>query len=91
MNHLDAQVCEVVVILDPRSAERMEESIEKLKRAGMAIDDVNRDEGVVEGTIDAGKLGDLEKLDCVDYVRKVFTYYADYPTGDPRDMDAAQE
>jgi hypothetical protein len=42
---------------------------------------------VVEGTIDASLVHDLEKLDCVEYVRTVFTYNANYPPGDPRDRD----
>jgi hypothetical protein len=42
---------------------------------------------VVEGAVEASKVHDLEKLDCVKYVRTVFTYHANYPPGDPRDRD----
>ena len=39
------------------------------------------------GTIEASKVKVLEKLDCVDYVRVMFTYEAEYPPDDPRDTN----
>ena len=33
------------------------------------------------------RVSEIQTLDCVDYVRVEFTYIADYPTGDPRDLD----
>jgi hypothetical protein len=91
MNHLDAAITDVVVILDGRWADRMNEAEASLKSAGMTIDNADETNGVVEGSIDAYKAHELEKLDCVDYVRKVFTYYADYPRDDPRDQDVYEE
>jgi hypothetical protein len=39
----------------------------------------------VEGTIRSDKVHDLKKVDCVEYVRPVSTWIADFPKGDPRD------
>jgi hypothetical protein len=84
---MDAFVTEVVVVLDKAYEERLKEAIAALKAAGVQIENADDDNSVVEGTIDASKVAALEKLDCVDYVRKVFTYEANYPPGDPRDVD----
>jgi hypothetical protein len=91
MNHLDAAITDVVVILDGKWTNRIPEAEAALKSVGMTIDNADDTNGVVEGSIDAYKAHELEKLDCVDYVRKVFTYYADYPRGDPRDEDVYEE
>jgi len=45
------------------------------------------DSSVVEGVIETFKVKELEKLQCVDYVRTTFSWIADYPPGDPRDKD----
>jgi hypothetical protein len=91
MNHLDAAITDVVVILDGKWTSRISDAEAALKSAGMTIDHTDDANGVVEGSIDAYKAHELEQLDCVDYVRKVFTYYADYPRGDARDQDAYEE
>ena len=84
---MDAYVTEVVVVLDKAYEERLQEAVAKLKEAGMEIENADDDNSVVEGTINTSKVAALEKLDCVEYVRKVFTYEANYPPGDPRDVD----
>jgi len=53
----------------------------------MDIRNVDENESVVEGSIDATKVKALEKLPCVEYVRVTFTYEAEYPPGDPRDIN----
>ena len=40
-----------------------------------------------EGTVDASKIHQIDDFPGVAYVRSVFTYIADYPPGDPRDLD----
>jgi len=84
---MDAYVTDVVVVLDKAYEERLKEAVAKLKDAGMQIENADDDNSVVEGTINTSNVAALEKLDCVDYVRKVFTYEANYPPGDPRDVD----
>ena len=61
--------------------------LERLKAAGLEVSRVDDDLSVVEGTIEASRTHDLQKIECVRYVRSVFTYLADYPPGDPRDRD----
>jgi hypothetical protein len=45
------------------------------------------DRSVVEGAVETSRVHDLQKLDCVEYVRTVFTYHANYPPGHPKDRD----
>ncbi|HEY7086667.1 MAG TPA: hypothetical protein VH518_01180 [Tepidisphaeraceae bacterium] len=84
---MDAAISDVVITLDKKYGDKVGEAVNTLKKAGLEVRDANEDNSVVEGTIDVGKVHDLEKLDCVDYVRTVFTYLANYPPGDPRDRD----
>ena len=44
-------------------------------------------ENDLPGAVEAHKVHDLQKLDCVEYVRTVFTYHANYPPGHPKDKD----
>jgi hypothetical protein len=90
MDHRDASVSNVMVVLDVRYSERTEDALGQLKTLGFEIVGVNDDEGVVEGTVETFRLTELEKLDCVDCVRVSFTYIADYPPGDPRDLDGEE-
>jgi len=87
MNHCDAEISDLVVVLKGEYAERQEEAQRLLRGLGMEIRSVDEDNGVVEGSIQSKHLQELKKLPCVEYVRSVFTYVADYPPGDPRDKD----
>ena len=78
---------EIVVILDAAYEERLNDAVEMLKRAGMNVESADDDQSVVCGQIDMVYLHVVEQLECVDYVRKVFTYDANFPPGDPRDRD----
>jgi hypothetical protein len=84
---MDARLSDVMVTLDRRWEDKLSDAVERLKTAGLEIRNTDDDRSVVEGTIDVCKVHDLEKLDCVDYVRTVFTYFANFPPGDPRDID----
>lgn len=87
MNHRDAEVADIVVCLTAAYADRLDEAIARLKQTGMDVFSADDSNSVVEGVIDTDRLGELNKLDCVSYVRTVFVYVADYPPGDPRDRD----
>ena len=84
---MDAVISDIVVILDKSYEERLKEAVKMLKDAGMEIRHADDDNSVITGLIEASKVHALEKLPAVDYVRKVFTYDANYPPGDPRDVD----
>ena len=84
---MDAIVSDVVVVLDKAYEDRLEEALTMLKAAGLQVRSANDDNSVVEGLVEESKVHTLEKLPSVDYVRKIFTYHANYPPGDPRDID----
>ncbi len=86
-NVMDATYAEILVILDVAFEERINDAVEMLKAAGMSVDSADDDSSVVGGQVDVAQLHTLEHLACVDYVRKVFTYDANFPPGDPRDRD----
>lgn len=87
MNHHDAEITDVVVVLDGKGQKPIDDAVGQLKSLGMEVVDVNAEEGVIEGSIDSARVSDLKTVVGVCYVRSVFTYTADYPTGDPRDKD----
>jgi hypothetical protein len=85
----DAYLSDVVVVLDELSTERTHQVVEKLAAAGLEVSRVDDDASVVEGTIESGKAHALHHVECVRYVRVVFSYEANFPPGDPRDRDGA--
>ncbi len=90
MNHHDAEITDVVVVLDGQGAKSMDSTVSSLKQLGLEVSTVNNDEGVIEGSINTDKVHDLKTVPGVCYVRSVFTYTADYPCGDPRDRDGTE-
>src|ERR1700743_2751787 len=91
MNHHDAEMSDVVVVLTDAAAGQVDDSVKALVSAGLSVSDVNKEEGVVEGCIPADKVHHLNTVQGVRYVRNVFSYTADYPAGDPRNCDPEDE
>ena len=91
MNHRDAEITDVVVVLDDLNDEQTNQIVLKLQAAGLAVTNVDNNQSIVEGSIDSAKVHDLKHVDCVRYVRSIFSYTADYPPGDPRDKDGPEE
>ena len=87
MRFIDALMADVTVVLDKRWEQMLAEAVEALKQAGLDVRTSDDDRGLVEGVIESQKAQELQKLECVDYVRVTFTWVADYPVGDPRDLD----
>lgn len=77
----------IVEITAECAEKKLNETVDALKKAGMEIDEVDDVNGVVTGTVDAGKVAEIRSWPCVNYVRVEFTYIADYPPGDPRNED----
>lgn len=90
MNHRDAYLSDVTIVLRSRGTEHMEKIVTRLKEEGLEVDDVNHDACVVEGTIPAYKVEEIKKFEEVSYVRVEMSYIADYPAGDPRDLDGRE-
>jgi hypothetical protein len=90
-NHQDAEITEIVVIINKASENYMNEAVEKLKAAGVEIFSTDEENDVVEGAVESSKVEEIRKIAGVNYIRTVSTYIADYPTGDPRDKDGAED
>ena len=91
MNHRDAEITEVVVVIHKIHCEKLDVMVEKLKAFGLEIFSTDEEECIVNGSIETYRLPELEKIDCVNYVRSVMTYIADFQVGDPRDKDLAED
>ena len=91
MEHQDAEVSDVIIVLKAECCDKLDETADELKKLGMEIEKTDADNGIVEGTLGADKVGTIRKWPCVDYVRVDFTYIADYPPGDPRNLDPPEE
>lgn len=91
MGHRDAEITEIVVVIHEAYCDRLGEAVSKLTTFGIEVFSTDEDEGIVNGSVETYKIPDLEKLDCVNYVRSVMTYIADYPVGDPRDKDLKED
>jgi hypothetical protein len=85
--HRDAHMSDITVVLDKRWEHDLNGAVEVLKQQGMQVRNADDHTSVIEGVIETAKVHDLNKLECVDYVRTTFTWIADYPAGDPRDQD----
>jgi len=91
MDHEDAELTEVIVVLVDEPGMSTQDAANKLAELGLVISDVGESDGVVSGTIETARLRLLKKLEFVKYVRDVFNYVADYPPGDPRNLDAVED
>ena len=87
MAHEDAELSDVEVVLADDAKLSVAGAAEEMKKLGLFVEDTDEENRVVEGTIESAKVGDLKKLAFVKYVRVVFSYIADYPPGDPRNLD----
>jgi hypothetical protein len=91
MNHRDAEMTEVIVVLDELDDEQTVRVVDKLKAKGLEVFKVDNDESVVDGTIASDKVKSLKDVESVRFVRSILTYTVDYPVGDPRDQDGRED
>lgn len=91
MEHRDAELSDITVVLKAECAEKLDDTVAELRKLEMEIDQTDADNGIVEGTVRADKLANIRSFPCVQYVRVEFTYIADYPSDDPRNLDPADE
>jgi hypothetical protein len=91
MNHRDLEITEVIIVINQAFCARLADAVAKLTAAGLEVFSTDEDEGVVSGSIETYKVSELQKIDCVNYVRSVQTYIADFPAGDPRNTDSADD
>ena len=86
-NYQDAFISDVAITACDTPERTFEQVVEDLKKAGMEISTANRDQCFIEGSVESRKVREIDDMPGVEYVRTVFTYVADYPPGDPRDLD----
>jgi hypothetical protein len=88
--HRDAEIAEVVVVLDQSCERDLPATLQRLTEIGLEVIQTDDQSLTIDGTVDASKVAALQKLECVKYVRVSMTYIADYPPGDPRDKDGEE-
>lgn len=84
---MDAYMSEVVIVIDDAHSDDLPATVERLKKAGVEVSNINNSDGIVEGLVETSQIKAVDEMEGVDYVRTVFTYAANYPVGDPRDRD----
>ena len=87
MNHRDQSISEVTIILRSEFIDRMDEVTEQLAETGAAISSVDSNMGTIVASCESNRLSVIERMEFVQAVRTTFSYVADYPSGDPRDVD----
>jgi hypothetical protein len=87
MEHRDEELSDIEIVFEDEAGMTIDQCAAQLKDQGVAISNVDQENCIVEGTINAAKVSGLKTLNFVKYVRVVFTYIADYPEGDPRNLD----
>jgi hypothetical protein len=91
MIHRETEITEVVIVISESFCEKLTEAVEQLKAVGLEVFSIDDEEGVVTGSIESHKLGILEKVTCVNYVRMVQTYIADFPVKEGDDSASIDE
>ena len=92
MTREDREMTDIVVVLKDQPDVSLEKAIADLKSKGVAISDVDAENGVIEGTIETCGVKALNSLPCVEYVRSVFNYtseVSDVGNNDEEDVDDA--
>jgi FlaA1/EpsC-like NDP-sugar epimerase len=87
MTYFDTYIAEVVVVLDELSDERTAEVVKELEARGLVVEHVNHESSVVDGRVELHRVPELEQVSAVRYVRKHFTYAAEFPPGHPMDRN----
>ena len=87
MSYRDAEITDVVVVLEHLDTEQTAATVRTLEGLGLSVSRVDDEQSVVEGSIDSTKVHDLKEIEHVRYVRPIITYSVDFPPGDPRDRN----
>lgn len=87
MTFYDTYITEVVVVLDELSDERTAEVVRELEALGLIVEHVNHENSVIDGRVELHRVAALEQVTAVRYVRKHFTYAAEFPPGHPMDRN----
>ena len=81
------EVCDVMVVIEDDPGMSVQEAAIKLRGAGLVVSEMDEQNGMVEGTIDACKVKSLQALPFVKYVRNLFTYLSESPEDEDFEAD----
>ena len=87
MHGMDCQMRVCTLVLSPDDTHQIDNVLSFLKEAGVSIDCVDRDNGIIDCTGEACLMIGLEKAHLFEYMRVQFTYYAEFPKGHPLDTN----
>lgn len=90
MEHQDEEISDVVVVLECTNESEINAVVDQLKALGLTVDEIDYENAVVEGNIEADRVKKLHAVPSVKHVRSVFSYTADFPPGDERDKDGPE-
>jgi hypothetical protein len=79
----ETEMLDVIVTLDVSAPQEIPPVLAELKGLGLGIVKVDEQNGVVEGSIEAGRLAALRRVHRVRYVRPRFEYMAKPPAPRP--------
>lgn len=85
-----AEMTDVVVVLDNGIDGAAEATRQRLAEAGLEVSSVDADNGVIEGSVETGRLPQIKAVPGVCYVRNVFSYMAEHDSFDP-DAESADD
>jgi hypothetical protein len=91
MNHRDQYISDVTIIIKRDWTARLDDIVEQLNEVGVGIVTVNEDVGAIEGSCESNRVCVIQQMEFVEAVRTTFNYIADYPPGDPRDLDGDEK
>jgi hypothetical protein len=84
---MDAEMADVMITIHEQWADKIDEAALRMQEIGLDVTNIDRANGVIEGSLEIHALKSIEKFEAVAYVRKTFEYDVNYPPGDPRDRD----
>jgi hypothetical protein len=93
MTREDREMTDIVVVLKDLPDLNLDTAVAGLKAKGVAVSDIDAENGVIEGTIETIGVKGLHALEFVEYVRSVFSYTSEVSdaavNGDEEDVDDA--
>ena len=72
----ESELSDIIVVIED-DVSHTDALVKRLQDAGVEVDQVDTENGVVEGTVCTSKIKEIQGIPGVKYVRNVFTYVAE--------------
>jgi len=72
----ESELSDIIVVIED-DVSHADALVKRLQEAGVEVDQVDSENGVVEGTVSTSKIKEIQGIPGVKYVRNVFTYIAE--------------